>query len=485
MTNEKWSQQEQIFNIDNTTRVCVITGSGETLTNNIISPNNLGLSVGINPYFTGTTSVNGGLSVTGNTLLNGNVVFNENIENNIIVPSYSDSDWSSTGTTNDYRHGWTISGDDPSFNINSNFSVLSSDNMSISILYSGTTFGEHQSIVIYIGNTLIGYNYSGDYFTGTYYTNGASGIISISSSGVSCNLLQIVNISIINTNDKSLFTIIDAVSNDNIFELRNQKNTSNLFIGNHRGINFKNGDNNIAIGNYSNSVSDQLTFGDSNILIGNGNVNSTLLDNSIIIGIGSYPYSNNNSNEIIIGNNIVGRGNNTVIIGDSSVTGTTLQGHVTPYYPSSFNLGSGSNQWNNLYLVNSPVVSSDERIKTAITGFTQNEINAATALSKEIGTYKFLAAIREKGENDARIHIGMTVQNAMTIMTNNGLDPLSYSFICHDVWPEEIVTHLATKDKEAWIETIPAGDLYSFRYTELLLFIGVGFEERLTALESK
>lgn len=146
---------------------------------------------------------------------------------------------------------------------------------------------------------------------------------------------------------------------------------------------------------------------------------------------------------------------------------------------------------------------------------TPAELECAKALSKEIGAYRFKAAIQEKGDH-ARMHIGMTVQRAIAIMEQYGLAPMAYGFICHDAWEarEEILDAeierrpvLDENGDQVWvlipngedlirlpvIEEIeiqperalvhPPGDLYGFRTDELLLFLAVGFEARLSALE--
>ena len=139
---------------------------------------------------------------------------------------------------------------------------------------------------------------------------------------------------------------------------------------------------------------------------------------------------------------------------------------------------------------------------------------AAKQLSREIGTYKFLSAVAEKGES-ARKHIGMTVQRAIEIMQDNNLNPFEYGFICFDSWDDEYKTIPAVEAieaVEAYVETVEhdngviekifhdaipaveakpertikiksAGEIYSFRYEELLAFICRGFEVRLSALE--
>lgn len=145
--------------------------------------------------------------------------------------------------------------------------------------------------------------------------------------------------------------------------------------------------------------------------------------------------------------------------------------------------GSAAKRWSVIYAGTGAINTSDAREKTAVASLSAAEIAAAKQLSSEIGAYKFLSAIALKGA-EARSHIGMTVQRAIEIMESHGLAPFAYGFICYDEWPESIVTHEATDDAPEWIETIPAGNRYSFRPDELLFFIARGFEARLSTLEA-
>lgn len=182
--------------------------------------------------------------------------------------------------------------------------------------------------------------------------------------------------------------------------------------------------------------------------------------------------------------------------------------------------GRPSLRFANYYGVTGAIQTSDAREKSEVSDFTESELAAAMALGKEIGSYKWLAAITEKGEEEARKHIGMTVQRAIEIMDNNGLEPLRYAFICYDEWPEEpevtkeeirgtiysvgdIMTENALYEEFleysespsfTWQETSrktivtreykPAGNRYGFRYDQLALFIARGQEERIARLEA-
>ena len=163
-------------------------------------------------------------------------------------------------------------------------------------------------------------------------------------------------------------------------------------------------------------------------------------------------------------------------------------------------LGTAANRWSTVYAATGTINTSDAREKTAVAPLTEAEIAAAKQLSKEIGSYKFLQSIAEKGES-ARMHVGMTVQRAIEIMESHNLVPFSYGFICYDEWGDEYMEHGAVeardavlKDdtvvsdavvaKAAWTEqTRAAGNRYAFRYDQLVMFLMVGFEARLQALE--
>ena len=146
---------------------------------------------------------------------------------------------------------------------------------------------------------------------------------------------------------------------------------------------------------------------------------------------------------------------------------------TSAFYPAANNtrkLGQAGNRWTEVFATNGTINTSDARAKTAVTPLTAAEMAAAKDLAREIGSFKFLSAVAEKGDA-ARKHIGMTVQRAIEIMTAHGLNPMAYGFICYDEWDADPV-----EDREA-------GDCYGFRPDELLTFIARGFDARLTALE--
>jgi len=135
-------------------------------------------------------------------------------------------------------------------------------------------------------------------------------------------------------------------------------------------------------------------------------------------------------------------------------------------------LGYASYRWGQIYSSVGSISTSDARDKTSVTALTADEIQASKLLAKEIGTYQWLASIEEKGADNARHHVGMTVQRAIEIMESCNLDPMRYGFICYDAWEKDD------------LPLLEAGDRYGFRYEQLNQFLAAGFNARLEALES-
>lgn len=219
------------------------------------------------------------------------------------------------------------------------------------------------------------------------------------------------------------------------------------------------------------------------------------------------------SGNLNIATGVVGRSaaNSGIAFTSSSILPATS----TEAVDNTIFLGSASWRWSVVYAGTGTINTSDAREKTPVRVMAADEIEAAKALSKEIGVYQFLASVDAKGDK-ARHHIGMTVQRAIEIMRHYGLDPFSYGFICYDKWDEETKDHPAVeareaveaKDavlddegnviepaveaqpaieaKDAWTEvTLKAGDRYSFRYDQLTLFIARGLHAEIEAMQTQ
>lgn len=153
-----------------------------------------------------------------------------------------------------------------------------------------------------------------------------------------------------------------------------------------------------------------------------------------------------------------------------------------PQTDNSFGLGAPVFRWSELFAANGTINTSDAREKTTVRRFTAPELEASIQLGKEIGVYRWLSMVAEKGDS-AREHIGMTVQRCIEIMELHGLDAFNYGFVCYDEWEE--LEEILGEDGEVVQEARPAGDRYSFRMDELAMFILAGQNQRLEILEEK
>lgn len=105
--------------------------------------------------------------------------------------------------------------------------------------------------------------------------------------------------------------------------------------------------------------------------------------------------------------------------------------HLLPIATNAQDVGGGSNRVRNIYLQNSPNVSSDARLKHirgADGGPSAAEISWAMALRPV--AYQMLDAIALKGEAGARLHWGLIAQDVWQAGIDAGIDdPFRYGFL--------------------------------------------------------
>lgn len=201
-----------------------------------------------------------------------------------------------------------------------------------------------------------------------------------------------------------------------------------------------------------------------------------------------------------------------------------------PETDNVIDLGTSSQRFNDAYVANGVTTTSDARDKTELRPFTNAEIEASKELAREIGFWKWLSRVEDKGEA-ARDHCGLTVQSVIAIMEKHGLDPFGYGFIMWNNWDEQsedveehvldddgnvlydevksttmvkardadgnrikdkdgkqiyeeqVVTQQVPRTKTVSRKVQSVGDRYGFRPSELDQFIMRGMEARLSALE--
>lgn len=128
-------------------------------------------------------------------------------------------------------------------------------------------------------------------------------------------------------------------------------------------------------------------------------------------------------------------------------------------------LGTASLRWSVVYAGTGSINTSDAREKAPVRPFASAEIAAARDLLAEIGVFQWLASISAKGEDGARLHIGMTVQRAIEIMESHGLDPWRYGFICRD--------DITRTVKVMQTQMVPAAEDVAESYSEIEIREGV------------
>lgn len=99
-------------------------------------------------------------------------------------------------------------------------------------------------------------------------------------------------------------------------------------------------------------------------------------------------------------------------------------------------IGKASLRWAGAFFGASPIVTSDARAKTEPRDMTPAEIDCGLELARLPCIYQFLDSVAEKGPDEARMHVGPTVQAVIAVMRSHGLPPFRYSFVCYDAWPE-------------------------------------------------
>lgn len=182
-------------------------------------------------------------------------------------------------------------------------------------------------------------------------------------------------------------------------------------------------------------------------------------------------------------------GNDTNIVKISGTAGTGNQ-WIAPS-TSDISCGNATDKWSEVFATNGTVNTSDERLKTFRKGnlLTSEELAAAREVSQLIKVYQWNDAIEAKGENNARLHFGVPAQSVWNIFAKYGLvQPIEagkrpdskYSFLCYDEWEEMI----EFGENGETISVREAGNRFSVRYDELMIFLVGAQEQRLSVIEN-
>ena len=201
---------------------------------------------------------------------------------------------------------------------------------------------------------------------------------------------------------------------------------------------------------------------------------------------------------------------------------------VRPNSDNAHSLGVATRRFTQVFAATATINTSDERVKTSISNFPDEVLDAWAEVNWQ--QFQFKDAVAEKGSN-ARIHSGTLAQWILEIFQRRNLDATRYGLLCHDEWEAEdwdeivvdkraVTESVKVIDKEAvynsdGLEITPAithyeeriiepeeshivhhhvdaGDLYSLRYEECFAVEAAyqrrranRMEARLAAIEAK
>jgi hypothetical protein len=201
-----------------------------------------------------------------------------------------------------------------------------------------------------------------------------------------------------------------------------------------------------------------------------------------------------------LGRNLISHqtADNGVIIGDVNVRSPyiAISANLIPDTASTLSLGTSSFRLQNIFLLNAPNVSSDERLKRMGAALPPALLAALNALP--IRRFQYLVSIQEKGEVGARQHVGVSAQELAATFEAAGEDPRRWSLFCEDVLMEQVAREVTVIDEDGVPQTriehvhVPALEpdgsprtVLSLRYEELAMLLAAADRARMDALEDR
>lgn len=109
---------------------------------------------------------------------------------------------------------------------------------------------------------------------------------------------------------------------------------------------------------------------------------------------------------------------------------------VRPITDNATTCGAPSRRWSEVFAGTAAINLSDRRAKTDIRELSEAELRVARRCRRLFKAYRLVEAVNRKGD-DARIHIGVIVQDVIAEFEAEELDPFAYGMVCHDTWDAE------------------------------------------------
>lgn len=184
-----------------------------------------------------------------------------------------------------------------------------------------------------------------------------------------------------------------------------------------------------------------------------------------------------------------------------TMSGTISSQHIQPRITNTYDLGTASLTFRNIYSQNAVTVVSDRNLKEQHADIPDNVLDAWATVN--YSQWKLKSAIAEKGEEAARLHVGIVAQEIKEKFEAAGLDATKYGILIYDSWDAiEAVEHQPAKydleteelisEEVLAVEGREAGEIWMVRMEECLAMEAAlmrrtqkKLEERLAALEAK
>lgn len=145
-------------------------------------------------------------------------------------------------------------------------------------------------------------------------------------------------------------------------------------------------------------------------------------------------------------------------------------GNLIPGATNAQDIGNGGARLKDLYLVNAPSVSSDERLKNwQRSTLTEAEIAAGERILGELGFFQWLDMIAEKGAENARWHYGALAQEVVRIFVDEGVETFDPDLL--DIEPDVFV---AEEDRPSMRQAFLTFDTWDSEYEDDVLVRSAG-----------
>jgi len=140
-----------------------------------------------------------------------------------------------------------------------------------------------------------------------------------------------------------------------------------------------------------------------------------------------------------------------------------VNGSTGSYVDNTFDIGTPSYRFDDVYATNGTIQTSDAREKENIASLTPAEMAVGKRLSSLFKTFTWV--------DKTRTHSGIIAQDVKAAFEAEGLDAGKYALFIHAEWTDE--------------ETGEQRDRMGIRYPELLSFVAAYNDQRFAAIEAR